>query len=275
MPFRNPWLVLQRFYRRRAASLSFRRPFLINSPHPLISFTFDDFPRSALLAGGSILNRFGLAGTYYASLGLLGKETPSGQVFVERDLTTLLERGHELGCHTFSHCDSWGTGTAAFENSIIENRAALSRLLPGTEFKSFSYPISMPRPLTKAMVANYFQCCRAGGQVFNVGKADLNQLSAYFLEKSRHNTQAVKDLIDRNRHVRGWLIFATHDISDNPTPFGCTPDFFEQVVQHALSSGARILPVAKVLEVLGAPCCQQNSTHLTPPNSRRQDRKSG
>jgi peptidoglycan/xylan/chitin deacetylase (PgdA/CDA1 family) len=250
MSYRNSWRRLHGYYQRRVASLLFKRPLLINPRHPLISFTFDDFPRSALLAGGAILSRFGLAGTYYASLGLAGTQAPTGQLFVSDDLTTLLDRGHELGCHTFTHCDSWETEAGVFEKSIIENRLALNRLIPGAEFKSFSYPISLPRPLTKAKVADYFLCCRAGGQTLNVGQADLNQLSAYFLEKSRHSVQAIEDLIDRNQQVRGWLIFATHDIADNPTPFGCTPEFFEHVVQYAVSSGARILPVVKALELL-------------------------
>lgn len=253
----NPWPRLQRIYQRRAASLLFKRPFLIRPQWPLISFTFDDFPRSALTAGGAILNRFGFNGTYYASLGLMGDRAPSGQLFVANDLTTLLDRGHELGCHTFSHLDSWDTERGRFENSIIQNRLALERLIPGAEFKSFSYPISLPRPLTKAKTAEHFLCCRGGGQTLNAGKADLNQLAAYFLEKSRDNIQAIKDLIDQNRKVRGWLIFATHDISDNPTPFGCTPEFFEQVVQYAASSGAHVMPVVKALEVLGVPGCSQ------------------
>jgi glycosyltransferase involved in cell wall biosynthesis/peptidoglycan/xylan/chitin deacetylase (PgdA/CDA1 family) len=257
----NPWLRLQRFYQRRAASLLFKRPLLIRQQRPLISFTFDDFPRSALLAGGVILNRFGFAGTYYASLGLMGEQAPTGQLFLSSDLTTLVDRGHELGCHTFSHLDSWDTETSTFENSIIENRVALNRLLPGAEFKSFSYPISLPRPLTKAKTAEHFLCCRGGGQTLNAGKADLNQLAAYFLEKSRHNIQAIKDLIDQNRKVHGWLIFATHDISDDPTPYGCTPEFFEQVVQYAASSGAHIMPVVKALEVLGVPGYPQESIH--------------
>jgi glycosyltransferase involved in cell wall biosynthesis/peptidoglycan/xylan/chitin deacetylase (PgdA/CDA1 family) len=260
MSSQNLWLRSQQYYRRRAASLLFRRPLLVRPERPLISFSFDDFPQSALLIGGAILNRFGLVGTYYASLGLLGRETPTGRMFDARDLTMLLERGHELGCHTFSHCDSWDTGTVAFEKSIIENRAALNRLIPGTEFKSFSYPISLPRPQTKRNIADHFLCCRAGGQALNAGKADLNQLAAFFLEKSRHDIQAVKTIIDHNREVRGWLIFATHDISDNPTPYGCTPGFFEEVVQYAISSGARILPVVRALEVLGVPGCQQEST---------------
>jgi hypothetical protein len=119
MSFPDPLHRLQRYYRRIAGSLSFNRPFLIQSKRPLISFSFDDFPRSALLAGGGILNRLGLAGTYYASLGLMGKETPSGQIFSSGDLATLFDQGHELGCHTFQHCDSWDTDTKTFEASIV------------------------------------------------------------------------------------------------------------------------------------------------------------
>jgi glycosyltransferase involved in cell wall biosynthesis len=120
----------------------------------------------------------------------------------------------------------------------------------------------MPRPLTKAKIADYFLSCRGGGQTLNVGKADLNQLAAYFLEQSRHNIQAVKDVIDRNRQVCGWLIFATHDVSDNHSSYGCNPEFFEQIVQYAISSGARILPVARALEVLNAPGSRGVSTAL-------------
>jgi glycosyltransferase involved in cell wall biosynthesis len=250
---RHPVSRLAGYYQRRIGSLLFKRPFLIKAQQPLISFTFDDFPRSALLVGGAILNRFGLTGTYYASLGLAGQETVSGQIFLSDDLTTLFQQGHELGCHTFSHCDSWETDTATFEDSILENRAALNRSFPGTEFESFAYPISLPRPLTKAKIADYFQCCRGGGQTFNAGTIDLNQLSAYFLEKSHGDFTTIKNLIDRNRQACGWLIFATHDISDHPTSFGCTSGFFERVVEYAVNSGARILPVARAMEVLGAP----------------------
>jgi len=252
MSFRPPWIRVKNYYKRNAARVLFRKPLVMRTQVPLISFTFDDFPRSALSVGGTILNRFGLTGTYYASLGLLGKEAPTGQMFVTSDLKTLFERGHELGCHTFAHCHSWDTDTETFDKSIIENRLALCRIIPGAEFKSFSYPINAPRPLTKARIGSYFLCCRGGGQTFNVGTIDLNQLSAYFLEKSRHSIQFVKEMIDRNRQNRGWLIFATHDISDNPTPFGCTPDFFENVVQFSVSSGACILPVVRALEMLRA-----------------------
>jgi peptidoglycan/xylan/chitin deacetylase (PgdA/CDA1 family) len=252
MAYSHLWARVQGSYQRSAARFFFKRPFAINSPLPFISFTFDDFPRSALLTGGAILKRFGLAGTYYASFGLMGKTAPSGPIFVPEDLKVLLEQGHELGCHTFDHCHSWETTTRVFENSIVENGAALKELLPGASFRTFSYPISPPRPQTKQKTAEHFLCCRGGGQTFNVGMTDLNYLSAFFMEKDRDNPEKLKNLIDENRQARGWLIFVTHDICRVPTPFGCTPEFFEEIVQCAVNSGARILPVVQVWEALRA-----------------------
>jgi peptidoglycan/xylan/chitin deacetylase (PgdA/CDA1 family) len=235
-----------------AAKLVFRRPIQVSSEPPLISFTFDDFPGSALFVGGEILNQRGLAGTYYAAFGLAGRQTRSGQIFEMADLLHLIRQGHELGCHTFGHCHSWDTDADAYEASVIDNRNRLKEVLPDAEFKSFSYPYSAPRPASKRRVARHFLSCRAGEQGINAGDTDLNQLNAFFLEKTHGNLQPVREIIDRNREQHGWLVFATHDISDSPTPFGCTPRFFENVVQYAANSGARILPVTQALQVLRA-----------------------
>lgn len=250
MPPFNFWSRVRSRYRRESARLLCRRPFVIDSDIPFISFTFDDFPRSALTTGGAILKRFGLSGTYYASFGLMGKEAPVGNIFTREDVNVLFREGHELGCHTFDHCNAWETEPYSFDQSIVENRQALDNLVPGAFFQTLSYPISVPRPGTKKRTGKRFVCCRCGGQTFNAGEVDLNYLSAYFLEKSRGNLEKVKKVIEQNRRARGWLIFATHDICNNPSPFGCTPEFFEDVVKCAVSSDARVLPVIHALEAL-------------------------
>jgi len=239
-------------YQRITASALSRRPFTIVPEGPIISFTFDDFPRSALLTGGAILRSYGAAGTYYASLGLMGRQAPTGRIFSPEDLEVLFAQGHELGCHTFSHCHAWDTPPDVFESEIIRNREALSKLAPKASFHTFSYPISVPRAQTKERISKYFACCRCGGQTFNVGNVDLNYLSAFFLEQSRDNPEIVKSLIDQNQRAQGWLIFATHDISDDPTRWGCKPRFFEEIVKYAVKSGARILPAFQAYEVLRA-----------------------
>lgn len=250
MSLADYWTRARAKYYRTTAQWLFRRPFVIDSPAPLISFTFDDFPTSAWRTGGAILQRFGCAGTYYTALGLMGRQEASGPMFTLEDLQQLNREGHELGCHTFHHCHSWRTSPSVFESSIVENQQALSRVLPGASFTTFSYPICSPRPKTKRLVAGHFGSARGGGQVFNAGVADLNNLSAFFLEKSRNNPAAVKQMIDQNNNARGWLIFATHDVCGDPSPYGCTPEFFEEIVRYSAESGARILPVTKALEAL-------------------------
>jgi len=222
---------------------------------PYISFTFDDFPRSALYTGGKILKSYRIRGTYYASLGLIGTQAPTGQIFYRDDIATVYAHGHELGCHTFGHCHSWETSPQDYEDSIKTNKRILNELVPDATFQSFSYPIIGPRPRTKRRVGRLFSCCRGGGQTYNAGLVDLNYLSAFFLEKRRDNPNLVKKLIDQNTEARGWLIFATHDISEAPTIYGCKPSFFEDVVAYSVSSGARILPIIDALEDI------QSATH--------------
>lgn len=249
---------------QETARVLFRRRLAVKTALPLVSFTFDDFPRSAFVEAGSILRRYGALGTYYVSLSLMGKQSHLGPMFQPQDLKELTALGHELGCHTFGHCDSWNTPPDVYERAILENQKVLSELLPGASFQTFAYPISGPRLAVKKVAGRHFLCCRgggmkvgryllrhaAGGQTFNFGTTDLNYLCAFFLERSTGNPEAVERLIDQNARARGWLIFATHDVCDRPSPYGCTPNFFEQVVRWAVDSGACILPVARALETV-------------------------
>jgi peptidoglycan/xylan/chitin deacetylase (PgdA/CDA1 family) len=239
-------------YQRAAARVLVRRPFGMQNNRPLISFTFDDFPRSALFTGGAILEHYDVAGTYYASLGLMGQIAPTGEIFHPADLALVFERGHDAGCHTFAHCHAYDTPSRDFELSILENQRALKSLAPEAKFRTLSYPIGCPRPGTKRRCAKYFAGCRAGGQTWNAGLIDLNNLNAFFLEQSRDDPNAIKATIDANVRAGGWLIFATHDVCDNPTRYGCTPALFGDIVGYAVTSGTAVVPVSEALQLIGA-----------------------
>jgi peptidoglycan/xylan/chitin deacetylase (PgdA/CDA1 family) len=233
---------------REAANWLCRRPIRIELSQPIVSFTFDDFPRSALFNGGSILRNHGLLGTYYTSFGLMGKTAPTGEIFHRDDLEEFLRQRHEIACHTYDHCHSWDTLPEHFEESIVRNQQALSTYFPETSFSNFSYPISHPRPETKSRTAKHYRSSRGGGQTFNIGTTDLNHLKAFFIEQSRENMDAIKGTIDANAEANGWLIFATHDVCNSPTRFGCSPAVFQEIVKHSMSSGAVILSVSSALD---------------------------
>src|SRR5260370_33558402 len=115
----------------------------------------------------------------------MGTEGTKGPLFLLEDLRGVMQAGHELGCHTFGHCDSWTAAPGIYESSIIENRRALSELLPGASFQTFAYPLSAPWPAVKRVAGRHFLCCRGGGRRrVNVGTADLDALGTFFLKQS-------------------------------------------------------------------------------------------
>jgi len=236
---------------RTLAARLHRRELRLAGKRPTISFTFDDAPRTAFGAGASILEAHGARGTYYMSLGLLSTTSEVGAIAEPEDLERAVERGHELGCHTFDHCDAWHTGRASFIASVERNCAALHGLLPEHAFRSFAYPKSGATAAVKPVLAQRFECCRGGGQTFNAGTADLNLLSACFVDRHARVDQGfVSALIDGNVEAGGWLIFAAHGISDGDEQFGCSSAFFESVVKRAIASGSRVLTVSAACEQL-------------------------
>jgi peptidoglycan/xylan/chitin deacetylase (PgdA/CDA1 family) len=221
----------------------------LQSNVPCISFSFDDAPRTAFNQGGKILKAYGTQGTYFVSLGLLGLESPSGMLASPDDLYRAVEEGHELGCHTFDHQNSWTSQSEIFVQSVLKNKETLAKILPTATFTTFAYPLCGPRPAIKQRIGKMFSCCRGGGQAGNLRSVDLNLLNAYFLDyRNRNEMTSIKWLIDRNTKYKGWLIFATHDVADEPSSYGCTIDLFDKVVAYAISSGAAVLPVNRACE---------------------------
>jgi hypothetical protein len=233
-------------YRLTLSHMLNRRIISVNLSVPIISFSFDDAPRSAFNVGGKILRAHGARATYYVSLGLLGEASASGPIASQDDLRAALAEGHELGCHTYDHRDAWLTPAREFERSILRNREALAMIQPGVTFTTHAYPISNPRPSTKARVEKFFDCCRGGGQTFNRGPIDLSLVKAYFLDRRINmSLEGIKKLIECNAACRGWLIFATHDVDVNPSHYGCSPYYFSSVVDTAANSGAALLSVGE------------------------------
>jgi len=236
-------------YRRIATRYLYRRMVTLNNSAPIISFSFDDAPHTAFIHGGDILKSHGVEATFYVSLGMLESDSPSGPIASVDDLRRAVKEGHELGCHTYDHKHPRKTSTKLFVQSVIQNRQALTQLFPEMTFSTLAYPFCGPKPATKKVVGKLFKCCRTGGQTFNVGTTDLNLLKAYFLDTRIGNTiNTIRHVIDKNAEYNGWLIFATHDIDDNPSPYGCSKKFFKEVVTHAANSGSLFLPVGKACE---------------------------
>ena len=209
---------------------------------PMVSFTFDDFPRSAWTAGGKVLGEYGAKGTYYAALGLMGKTTPIGKMFDRRDLEEVVEAGHELACHTHDHvlCRDL-TGMDLLAN-CEQNRWRMSEMLGGYRPRNFSFPEGVVTASAKALLTPLYDSCRTIEPGINGDRVDLAFLRANRVY-STSPARRLQEIIRMNQLKRGWLILYTHDISGRPSPWGCRPEEFRAVVACAADSGAEILPI--------------------------------
>jgi peptidoglycan/xylan/chitin deacetylase (PgdA/CDA1 family) len=232
------WGALEAFY---------RRDLNLTYSGPIVSFTFDDFPQSALHIGGSILKNYGLCGTYYVAMGLMDQANGLGRQFSAADLKILLRDGHELGSHTFDHFSCRSSSYQNFQANAIKGMKAVDCLSDGGLPKQFSYPKGHVAFWLKQRIGERFTSCRGIIPGINESPVDLNLLRANCLYSCCFDVDAIDRLFESNERLKGWLIFYTHDISENPSPFGCKPDEFESVVKLAMKRQVAILPVGKVI----------------------------
>jgi peptidoglycan/xylan/chitin deacetylase (PgdA/CDA1 family) len=218
----------------------------------MISFTFDDFPQSALVTAGKILEQCGARATFYASLGLEGRQSSVGKLFTREDLASLIADGHELACHTYSHLSAVEHPHDAIVQSCMENRKKASELFPDHEMHNFSYPFGDVTLAAKRRLIDSYDSCRTVETGINGGAVDMAFLRGNPLYSWRPLAH-VRKLIDQNMKEEGWLIFYTHDVCESPSRYGCTPDYFREVVSHATGSGAYLLPVRDAVLHFAAP----------------------
>lgn len=231
---------------RKIALRMHARPARLAWPGGIVSFTFDDFPKTALLVGGRILESWGARGTYYASMGLAGSQISVGRIFDHEDVRAAHLVGHEIACHTHSHLDCCTAEHRSILVGIRNNAAVLSAAIEGYIPTNFAYPYGRVSPTAKRVLGPRFSSCRGGRRGVNWGAVDLADLLAVTIYASDFDEAEMRRWIDHTKSVGGWLIFYTHDISDSPSPFGCKPAQLEAVVAYA-SRCTKILPVRDVV----------------------------
>jgi len=234
--------------RRQLLSGVARREARLCTDRPLVTFTFDDFPKSALLTGGAILKECGLSGTYYAAAGLMGTTTEVGPIFDQGDLLCLFEAGHELACHTYSHVSARKTSLSGYYKDVLKGEYILAGYLGRAVRLNFSYPFGGVTIGAKKKVAPSMRSCRGIFPGLNGPIIDLNLLHGNSLYGGLERFSAIQCVIGENVRQKKWLIFYTHDVQSTPSPYGCTPSLFEKVVRCAIESGSEIVTVAKALE---------------------------
>jgi peptidoglycan/xylan/chitin deacetylase (PgdA/CDA1 family) len=105
----------------------------------IISFTFDDFPKSAAQHGAEAMDMIGASATYYTCTGMAGHTNVMGDIFTADDIAPLIKAGHEIGTHTETHLDCARVDTETIRSEISTNAANLEAIIGKTPEPHFAW----------------------------------------------------------------------------------------------------------------------------------------
>jgi peptidoglycan/xylan/chitin deacetylase (PgdA/CDA1 family) len=215
-----------------------------------VSFTFDDVPDSAYTNGAAILEQHGTRGTFYIAAGTLGDRDEHWRVIDRGQVRALYDRGHEIGCHTFSHVGVDRLNARMMDEECRLNGEALHALCPGIAITNFCYPfgrVSLPRKLQ----LRRFDTCRGIYEGINAGIVDLALLRVIELYDRTLTREKLERVLRETRERNGWLIFYTHDVAATPSWIGCSPGLLRDAIAAVAAQDMACLPIRDALTAIG------------------------
>ncbi len=219
----------------------------IKKDRAIVSFSFDDCPKSGLENGVSPLDKVGWQSTIYVACGLFDVENHLGKMMSADDTKALHAAGHEIGEHTFSHRDAKSMNLESFELDIAKNQNKLTELgLPPSE--TFAYPYGETYPMLKKAMGEKFRGSRGINHKIHTNSVDLNQIGSLPLYTDTID-QAVAAVQNLSRSG-GWLTFFTHDVRNNPSSYGCRPEDMRKIIDAVKATGVEVLTIKDAISAL-------------------------
>ena len=246
------WSALRARVSNRLARHLCRAPFQLPNTSPVVSFTFDDVPKSAATIGAPMLEDYNARGTFYISGGLVDKWSGHWNGIKADAIVGLHRGGHEVACHTFSHVRTIDLGAAAMAKEIEKNRNYLLSLDASIRIENFAYPYGVGSVSRKGQLGKIFHSSRGVLPGVNSGIVDLQYLRSTPLINRDIDASGIDRAFDEAVATNGWLIFYSHDVAAEPSPYGCSPSLLRHALNAAIRRKMPILNVADALRCAGA-----------------------
>jgi len=206
---------------------------------PVISFSYDDFPKSAIDIGAAELEKHDFQGSFYPAATFCGAHEDGQDYYAEEDIQRLRAQGHEIGCHTHDHANLLRLNNCEIDDQFARNQKFFEPMLETDRFVSMAYPFGNVSPRVKKVAQKRFPICRGVWSGVNTGMIDMALLKVVGLD--HHLTvEQTRDWIEEARAVNGWLIFVAHDIQDQHSPFGVSPERYAAIVDAVAQTGIEV-----------------------------------
>ncbi len=217
---------------------------------PIVSFSFDDCPKSAVKNGLHKLDKEGWKSTVYIASKLLGITNHLGLHMDELDVTDAHNSGHEIGGHSYSHMDLTEMPLDCAIEDVLKNRDII-RSLKIPRCRTFAYPYGQTSAEVKKHLSKEYDGLRGIISGPMIGRVDLNQIQSTPLFTGKCFEEVLHQ-INGLSGQNAWLTLFTHDVRESPSEWGCTPAEIDTVIAAVKASGAEVLTVSDAITKLKA-----------------------
>ena len=188
---------------------------------------------------------FGLKGTFFVNL---GNKTFGSVGTLEQRLGYLIDRGFEIGNHTYSHINlkEDGKTAAIIQEEIGKNQQKMHELIPGYNFVAFSLPYGAPaKELTQYVIKGEFEGTKyENPAIMEVGWDPApSPFSVKFDPYSTHRVRS-SGITPVDQDLGWWLSNMKRDnqyVSDGDPDTVAIPESYLDYVNHEMIGDRTLL----------------------------------
>ncbi len=217
-------------------------------PDAIVSFSFDDAPKSVVEVGLPIMVKNHLQATLYIST----RNTKWPGYMNWDDIALAASHGWEIGAHTHTHPDL----------TKLSNEQILEELLTSTQmFASHGYsPVHFSTPfgafddrVLEILERHYESHRTAWPQGFNTVNPDPYLIASYYIVRDT-TIEEISKLLDDLQKTGGWLVFQLHHVTPKGEVVSDEYDttLLEDIVRQVKVRGIPTRTVGEALKQLKA-----------------------
>ncbi len=226
----------------------------LKNTKPIVTFTFDDFPESALAYGAHVLEQSGARGSFYVSTALLGRDMEHWKVTSTAGVHELHHKNHEIGLHGHVHLPIGIHSAQGLKDDLARNNEILKTIDAGILADNFAYPYGQVNFARKFQLKNLVRSSRTTLSGINCNVIDPQFIRAVLLENASIDHALIDAWLDKAVELNGWLVFVIHDISETPSPFGVSNSLFQYALEGSIRRGLEILTMRMALDASQVRC---------------------
>ena len=217
----------------------------------VVSISFDDQLQTTYDNALLILEKYDMLSTWFICTDHINGTDPNSKLpcISWKAIIHLSQIGHEIGSHSKSHPHFSNHSPNRVIKELKDSKKMIQDHL-GVPVNSFAYPFSDCgwKENIPYIAGSVYKYCRGGEFGINSWPLRLHSLFAVKLYEKRNHIDYYKALIDICLKQNKWIIFYTHDVCNHYSDFGCSPLFFETLLEYIKLKSIQVLPIQQVFQ---------------------------